>query len=54
MIIQKLNDYIKANGLKKSYVAEKVGVSAAFLSLVINKKVDPSRDLEERIRAFIS
>ncbi len=54
MIIQKLNDYIKDNGLKKSFVAQKIGVSSVFLSLVINKKVDPSKDLEERIREFIS
>ena len=54
MIIQKLNDYIKKNGLKKSFVAEKVGVSSVFLSQVINKRVEPSKDLEERIREFIS
>jgi transcriptional regulator with XRE-family HTH domain len=54
MIIQKLNEYIKINGLKKSFVANKIGVSSVFLSQVINKRVEPSKDLEERIREFIS
>ena len=53
MIVQKLNKYIKENGLKKSYVAEKVGVSSVFLSQVINGHVSPSKELEEKIRAFV-
>jgi transcriptional regulator with XRE-family HTH domain len=53
MIVQKLNKYIKDNGLKKSFVAQKVGVSSVFLSQIINGHVSPSRDLEDRIRELV-
>ncbi len=54
MIIEKLKEHIRETGIKKSKIAEKLGVSAGHLSFVINGKRDLSIDLERKIRELIN
>lgn len=54
MLVNKLIKHILDNGLKKNYVAKKLGISGVYLSQVINKKVDISLALERRIIDFLS
>lgn len=54
MLVKRLINHISENGLKKSHVAKKLGISGVYLSLVINNKVDVSSDLEKRILSFLS
>lgn len=39
---------------KIKFLCHMIVGSSVFLSQIINKKVSPSKDLEERIREFIS
>ena len=52
-MIERLKKYIVEKGLKKAKVAELLGCSTGHLSYVINKKRDPSLELEIKIRALI-
>ena len=44
---------IAVKGLKKKDVAEKVGVTASWLSRVLNERVTPESDVLERIERAV-
>ncbi len=53
-MIKKLNKYIEDNGVKKSFVAAKLGITNVYLSYIINGKANPSIELEEKIRRLVA
>ena len=53
MLISKLKDWIESQGLRKSKVAEMLGITPIHLSYILGGSRNPSIDLEERIRALI-
>ena len=52
-MIKELKKYIENTGLKKSKIAEKLGVSQGHLSYVLNGKRELSIELENKIRLLI-
>lgn len=49
-----LQTQIKNKGLKQNWIARKVGVTTTHLSLVLNKKRNPSDELLEKIKRILS
>ena len=41
-----LRDIIKKNGIKQSWIAEKLGISASYLSLILNRKRRLTEEME--------
>jgi len=41
-----LREIIKENGIKQSWIAEKLGVSASYLSLILNRKRRLTEEME--------
>lgn len=50
---QELLEHIKKNGLKKSYVAEKIGVSPSKLSNYLHGKLILTDEFEQDIRDYL-
>lgn len=46
---KKLNDYLKGHGISQAFLAEKLGVSAAKLSMMLNGKRKMTADELMRI-----
>ena len=42
----RLKDIIKKNGIKQSWVADRLGISPAYLSLILNGKRRMTEELE--------
>lgn len=49
MTIEELKISIKESGLKKKWIANKIGVSSVFLSYCLNGKKKLPKDREEQI-----
>lgn len=49
-----LQQQIKNKGLKQNWIAKKVGVSTTHLSLVLNKKSNPSQELLNKIKKILA
>ena len=41
-----LRDIIKKNGIKQSWIAEKLGISASYLSLILSRKRRLTEEME--------
>ena len=41
-----LRDIIKKNGIKQSWIADKLGISAPYLSLILNRKRRLTEEME--------
>ena len=41
-----LRSIIKENGIKQSWIAEKLGISASYLSLILNRKRRLTEEME--------
>jgi len=44
-----LKDFIRTNGLKQIFIADKLGISSCHLSLIMNGNTAPSKNLAIRI-----
>ncbi|GMU99346.1 MAG: hypothetical protein AMXMBFR51_20810 [Ignavibacteriota bacterium] len=44
---------IKNKGLKQKWIANKAGITTTHLSLVLNKKRNPSKQLLEKIKMIL-
>ena len=44
-----LRSIIKENGIKQSWIAEKLGISASYLSLILNRKRRLTEKMEDAI-----
>lgn len=53
MLREKLASYIKENGVMRSWVAERLGISKQHLSNYLNGKHTISRELEEKVKEFL-
>jgi plasmid maintenance system antidote protein VapI len=42
-----LRGVIKKNGIKQSWIAEKLGISAPYLSLILNRKRRLTEEMED-------
>ena len=49
-----VNKRIKALGLKKSFVAEKIGITNVMLSYYLNNKKDLSKEKEMNLKRYLS
>lgn len=47
-----LDEYIEKNGLRKDFLAQKIGVSRVNLSKIIHRKHVPSLELAVKIEKF--
>ena len=47
---QELNDYIKKNGLKKSFVADELGMNGSKLSIFLHGKLLVTDEVETKVR----
>lgn len=52
-IQQELNDYIKKNGLKKSFVADEIDMSGSKLSNFLHGKLLMTDEVENKIRNYL-
>ncbi len=50
---QKLLEHIKKSGLKKSYVADKIGISPSKLSNYLHGKLIVTNEFEQNIRNYL-
>lgn len=50
---QELNDYIKKNGLKKSFVADEIDMSGSKLSNFLHVKLLMTDEVENKIRNYL-
>lgn len=50
---QELNDYIKKNGLKKSFVADELGMNGSKLSNFLHGKLLMTDEVENKIRNYL-
>lgn len=50
---QELNDYIKKNGLKKSFVADEIDMSGSKLSNFLHGKLFMTDEVENKIRNYL-
>ena len=48
-----LIEIIKENGIKQSWVAERLGISAAYLSLILNRKRRLTEEIELELNLLI-
>ena len=52
--MRQLKEHIKSKGLKKIWVAEQLGITNVYLSLILKGDKTPSLDLERKIKEFIN
>ncbi|MCI5586412.1 MAG: helix-turn-helix domain-containing protein [Lachnospiraceae bacterium] len=52
-IKEKLQEHIKKNGLKKSFVAEQIGISSSKLSNYLHGKLILVDDTESKIEKYL-
>ena len=52
-IREKLQEYITKNGLKKSFVAECIGISSSKLSCYLHGKLMSVDDTENKIKDYL-
>lgn len=50
---QELSEHIKKSGLKKSYVADKIGISPSKLSNYLHGKLIVTNEFEQMIRNYL-
>lgn len=50
---EKLSEHIKKNGLKKTFVAEKIGISPSKLSHYLHGKLILIDDTENKVRDYL-
>ena len=50
---QELNDYIKKNGLKKSFVADELGMNGSKLSNLLHGKLLVTDEVETKVRRYL-
>ncbi len=50
---QELNDYIKKNGLKKSFVADELGMNGSKLSNFLHGKLLVTDEVENKVRRYL-
>ena len=50
----RLKNVIRSNGIKQSWVAKKLGISPAYLSLVLNRKRRLTDKLESDFNSLIN
>ena len=50
---QELNDYIKKNGLKKSFVADELGMNGSKLSNFLHEKLLVTDEVETKVRRYL-
>lgn len=50
---QELNDYIKKNGLKKSFVADELGMNGSKLSNFLHGKLLMTDEVETKVRRYL-
>tara|TARA_Y100000034_G_C6705005_1_gene311139 strand:+ start:462 stop:668 length:207 start_codon:yes stop_codon:yes gene_type:complete len=48
-----LKELIKENGIKQSWVADRLGISASYLSLLLYKKRRLTKDMEQNFNLLI-
>ena len=48
-----LIEVIKENGIKQSWIAGKLGISAAYLSLILNRKRRLTEEIENSLNLVI-
>jgi len=48
-----LRKIIKENGIKQSWVAERLGISAPYLSLILNKKRRLTEEMESHFSLIV-
>ena len=48
-----LRKIIKENGIKQSWVAERLGISAPYLSLILNKKRRLTEEMESHFSLLV-
>ena len=48
-----LRDIIKTNGIKQSWIAEKLGISASYLSLILHRKRRLTKKMERNFSLLI-
>lgn len=49
----RLSDYIKNSGLKKQFVAEKIGISPSILSYYLHGKLFVTDDFANKIKTYL-
>lgn len=52
-IREKLQEHIKNNGLKKSFVAESIGISPSKLSCYLHGRLTSVDDTENKIKDYL-
>ena len=50
---QELNDYIKKNGLKKSFVADELGMNGSKLSNFLHGQLLVTDEVETKVRRYL-
>jgi len=50
---QELNEYIKKNGLKKSFVADELGMNGSKLSNFLHGKLLVTDEVETKVRRYL-
>lgn len=50
---QELNDYIQKNGLKKSFVADELGMNGSKLSNFLHGKLLVTDEVEAKVRKYL-
>lgn len=48
-----MKDKIKRSGLMKSHIAQRVGLSPAYFSMMINQKVDMPEEIRNKINIVL-
>ena len=48
-----LRKIIKENGIKQSWIAEKLGISAPYLSLILNRKRRLTEEMESHFSLIV-
>ena len=51
--MEKLKKDIEASGLLKSFIADKVGISSAHLSMMLSGNATMSADIESKIKTIL-
>ena len=49
----RLSNYIKNSGLKKQFVAEKIGISPSILSYYLHGKLYVTDDFADKIKTYL-
>ena len=48
-----LREIIKENGIKQSWIADRLGISASYLSLILNRKRRLTKEMETHFNLII-